>query len=414
MAGAKLEKTRWPGIYRRGQRYVFEWTDAQGKRRRGMADTREEASTRKAAEETNASRGDLGERGPRARTTFASYALELFGATLEADGRRVRGRYAGRRGAIRDSTREDYRRQIERYWLPVLDKKALGKVTAPDLSRILAALATRDGDAYLADSSLRRIFAPVAALLATAAEEGLIAHNPARDVRVPTGRDALQNFDRDADDGDDPVSGRARALTHEQLASFLVVVDPRWRLFFELLASTGLRVSEAFALRWRDLVLDGPRPVARIRRAYVRGVYGPPKSRHGRRDVPISFRVVRGLRAHHASTEWSRPQDLVFPTLTGTAMDDGNLRHRTLKPAAEEVGVGWVGFHTFRHTCASMLIADGRNIVQVSRWLGHHSPSFTLDVYAHLMDEGVGDPLELGGDTSGSGSALRERSVALN
>ncbi len=44
-----------------------------------------------------------------------------------------------------------------------------------------------------------------------------------------------------------------------------------------------------------------------------------------------------------------------------------------------------------------MLIAEGRNIVQVSRWLGHHSPSFTLDVYAHLMDEGVGDPLELSG-----------------
>ena len=37
-----------------------------------------------------------------------------------------------------------------------------------------------------------------------------------------------------------------------------------------------------------------------------------------------------------------------------------------------------------------MLIAEGLNMVQVSRWLGHHSPSFTLDVYAHLMDDGVG------------------------
>ena len=42
-----------------------------------------------------------------------------------------------------------------------------------------------------------------------------------------------------------------------------------------------------------------------------------------------------------------------------------------------------------------MLIAEGRNIVQVSRWLGHHSPSFTLDVDAHLMEDGVGDALEL-------------------
>jgi integrase len=185
-------------------------------------------------------------------------------------------------------------------------------------------------------------------------------------------------------------------------------------VFFELLASTGLRVSEALALRWRDLILDGSRPVVRVRRAYVRGVYGPPKSRHGRRDVPIGFQLVRALRARHTSTEWSRPQDLVFPTLTGSAMNDGNLRNRVLKPAAEETGVGWAGFHTFRHTCASMLIADGRNIVQVSRWLGHHPPSFTLDVYAHLMDEGVGDALVLEGDTSGSGSAPWQRSVALS
>ena len=33
--------------------------------------------------------------------------------------------------------------------------------------------------------------------------------------------------------------------------------------------------------------------------------------------------------------------------------------------------------------------------MQVSRWLGHHSPSFTLDVYSHLMDEGVGEPLNV-------------------
>jgi hypothetical protein len=65
------------------------------------------------------------------------------------------------------------------------------------------------------------------------------------------------------------------------------------------------------------------------------------------------------------------------------------------QPAAQEAGAAWAGFHAFRHYCASALIADGRNIVQVSRWLGHHSPSFTLDVYAHLMDDGVGAALEL-------------------
>jgi integrase len=53
---------------------------------------------------------------------------------------------------------------------------------------------------------------------------------------------------------------------------------------------------------------------------------------------------------------------------------------------------------------ASALIEDGRNIVQISRLLGHHSPSFTLSVYAHLMDDGVGGPLEL--DLTSSRDAL--------
>ena len=65
-------------------------------------------------------------------------------------------------------------------------------------------------------------------------------------------------------------------------------------------------------------------------------------------------------------------------------------------PFAGEAGVPWLGFHALRHGFASALIEEGRNVVQISRLLGHHSPSFTLGVYAHLMDEGTGGPLDLG------------------
>ena len=68
--------------------------------------------------------------------------------------------------------------------------------------------------------------------------------------------------------------------------------------------------------------------------------------------------------------------------------------------AAEEVGAPWCGWHTLRHTCASILFDDGRNVVQVQRWLGHHKPSFTIDTYVHLLDDDLGAPLEgLGGNT---------------
>lgn len=49
-----------------------------------------------------------------------------------------------------------------------------------------------------------------------------------------------------------------------------------------------------------------------------------------------------------------------------------------------------VSFHTFRHTCASLLFQAGRNVKQVQAWLGHADPGFTLRTYIHLIDEGVG------------------------
>jgi integrase len=53
--------------------------------------------------------------------------------------------------------------------------------------------------------------------------------------------------------------------------------------------------------------------------------------------------------------------------------------------------VAWVTFHTFRHTCASLLFEAGRNVSQVAEWLGHADPAYTLRRYVHLLDAGLGD-----------------------
>jgi integrase len=48
-----------------------------------------------------------------------------------------------------------------------------------------------------------------------------------------------------------------------------------------------------------------------------------------------------------------------------------------------------------RHSAGHLrLFAEGRNVVQVQRWLGHHSASFTLDTYVHLLDNDLGEPLQ--------------------
>ena len=82
----------------------------------------------------------------------------------------------------------------------------------------------------------------------------------------------------------------------------------------------------------------------------------------------------------------------VFPTREGTHLDPSNVAARVLKPAARRAGVPWAGFHTFRHTCATMLFRHGLNGKQVQMWLGHHSPAFTLATYVHLLADDLPDP----------------------
>jgi integrase len=50
--------------------------------------------------------------------------------------------------------------------------------------------------------------------------------------------------------------------------------------------------------------------------------------------------------------------------------------NRVWAPARKAAALDWAGLHALRHTCASLLIDEGRSPVQIAAWLGHHSPAF--------------------------------------
>lgn len=376
---AKMERTRHPGIFRRGSRYVVAYR-ADGVQRWESARTLDEARRLKAARTADRDRGEL---QGQSRVRFRAYAEEWID--------RYQGN--GRRGFTED-TRLDYRRDLERYAFPFFDARlgrALAGVTPRDVAKWVGWLCDEKAQGRrLADATVRRIASPVRACLASARREGLIRHNPADGAVLPH-RPAIDEDDEDA----------VRAFTREQLDAVLRVVHRDHATMFRVLAATGLRWGELAALRWRDLELGGA-PRAKVRRALARrrtkaapATFKPPKSKHGRRDVPLDASLVRELRDRRGSARFAAADDLVFPARNGSPLRQENVRRRVLKPAVEEAGASWAGFHTFRHTCASMLFERGANAVQVQRWLGHHSASFTLATYVHLLDSGVGDALAL-------------------
>ncbi len=242
----------------------------------------------------------------------------------------------------------------------------------------------------LSDKTVRNALGPLKACLATARREGLIRHNPATDVALPhrarmdDDEDRPRPFPRVEGDDDEAI---------ETMELVVECVHESHRLMFELLAATGLRCSELLVLEGRHLALGGDRPHVKVRQRVRRRrgeglVIGPLKSRYSKRDVPISRALADRLADRGAAHE------LVFRLTAGSILDPDNLATRVLAPACAAAGVEWAGFHTFRHTVASRLFAEGRNVVQVQRWLGHHLASFTLDTYVHLLDNHLGEPLQ--------------------
>ena len=388
---AAMVKTPTPGIFKRGSRYVVVYR-AGGKQRKESARTLDEARRLKAKRTAQVADGEF---HAQSRATFHDYAREWVD--------RYHGR--GRRG-FRESTREDYRRLLDAYAFDFFGERLrISELTPRHVAQYVGWLCeqTTPGGKALSDSTVRNALNPVRACLATAVAEGLIRHNPTHGVSLPHRPTAEES-----------EAEEVRPLTRDQLAVFLAVMHPRHRLLFRFLAATGLRISEAIAVQWRHLHLDGSNPHVKVRRAIVRGRVGPPKSRHGRRNVPLHPDLVSALRVGRKQSEWSADDDLAFPSQAGTPLHVENLRRRALFPAMQEAGASWAGFHALRHTCASMLFARGANAVQVQRWLGHHSAAFTLETYVHLLDGNLGDPLELDaelsqGESRGRDAAARAR-----
>ena len=377
MASPKLQKLeKHPGVYKRGYRYVAIYRDRHGKQHKAFGRTIAEAKAKQEAQATDSRRG---EDRTFSRITFDQYAPDWI---KTYSGRTSRG--------FREDTHNQYDKSLNRHAIPFFNTMMLTEIAPRDIKAFIAhvgAITITEGEnaRKVSASTVRHAVAPVKCLLADAFEEGLIRTNPAVNVRIS------QPVDHDMTDVAPGDEEKIKALTPDELSRLLEALPQDWKLFFEFLAHTGLRISEALALQWRHV--SGDR--VQVRRRYYRGGYAPPKSKYGRRDVPLSPAMAQTLwtlRRGHAADE------LVFPSTVGTPINQGNLATRALKPAARSAGLAGIfdgqrnRFHVFRHTCATMLFTNGMNAKQVQVWLGHHSPAFTVATYVHLLPEDLPTP----------------------
>jgi integrase len=327
------------------------WSARESKRIRKTFPTLADARAWRSETQTGVRRGTL--RAPA--HTVGEAAAELVAGMKT-------GRVRTRSGDVyKPSAIRSYEAALRDHIVPCLGPTRLGDVQHRDVQRIADDLLAQGRDA----STIRNALMPLRVIYRRAVEDGDIAVNPCTHLRLPA------------------VRGR-----HERIASpdeaqrLLAALPERDRPIWATALYAGLRRGELMALRWEDVELATG--VIRVERAYddKEQVEIEPKSRAGRRVVPM-VGALRDVLVEHKQRQ-GRDEGLVFGSSADTPFQPSNLWRRAQR-AWNRASLKPIGLHEARHAFASVLIAAGVNAKAITTYMGHASIQTTYDLYGKLM-----------------------------
>jgi integrase len=216
-------------------------------------------------------------------------------------------------------------------------------------------------------TTVLRAHGVLSGILADAVKARRLAVNPARGVDNLPRKTAKRRVYLSADDVQRLVdeSGEHRALVLT-------------------LAYCGLRWGEAIGLRVRDIEFLRRRLAVHANAVQigVRHAVGGTKGRTAR-SVPVPSFLLNELSVRCVG---KGPEELVFSAPGGGYLPRPKSSNGWFTRAAKSAGVQAITPHDLRHTCASLAISAGVNVLALQRMLGHKSATVTLDTYADLFD----------------------------
>jgi len=186
-------------------------------------------------------------------------------------------------------------------------------------------------------------------------------------------------------------------FTREEAHKFLAAVKGnRLEALYTVALTMGLRQGEALGLRWRDVDLDMGsirvnKQLQRIDRKYQLTEL---KTSRSRRTLVVPAAILGSLRQHKdvqdaerrtAGQAW-RDTDLVFARRWGYPLSSSVVTHR-FQELLERIGLPKRRFHDLRHSCATLLLAQGVSPRVVMEILGHSQISLTMNTYTHVLPE---------------------------
>lgn len=288
---------------------------------------------------------------------------------------------------LKPKTREGYEGILRKHVLPRLGRRSLASVKPIDIRRFVSELV----DAGYSPSRVRQVRHLLGMLFAAAVENGAIATSPVSGIKIP--REQRRDM---------------QVLTPNQVAALAEAVPARFKALVYLLAYGGLRWGEAAALRRSRVNLLRSRvEVSESVSETSTGLhYGATKTYQSRTVALPAF--LKDMLAEHLRVYVDNdPNALVFTTEAGAPLRNNNWRSRVWTPALQEARLPSVRIHDLRHTCATLLIAQGAHAKAIQRHLGHSSIQITFDTYGHLLPDEQ-DRVAAALDETFRGSARRQ------
>ena len=174
-------------------------------------------------------------------------------------------------------------------------------------------------------------------------------------------------------------------LTAQEFCTLLEHIPEPFRTMRIVAMCLGLRVSEVLGLKWTDIDWEGKRIA--IRQAYVYGRQGDVKTRASQKWMPLDRSLAEKLRQHRLRFASRRNiENWVFANPeTGKPYWPGRVQENWLVPAAKKLGIGRIGWHTFRHSHSTLLHALGVDLKVQQELLRHADVRTTMNIYTQAV-----------------------------
>ena len=256
----------------------------------------------------------------------------------------------------------------ESLWRLLIEPR-FGRMQVASVRPIMIAEWVGAMNARLSASRVRQAYGLLKQIMDAAVANDLIGMSPCRGVKLPKL----------------PASD-PHILTRKQVAAIAANTRSPYDLLVWIIAYSGLRVGEAFALRRRHIDLESGvlKVDSNLMEIGGRKYFDTPKN-HQIRKITLPRFLVRALRKHLESNVADDPDAMLFLTYRGTLLRYNSWRVTHFDPAVQAAGLGHVTPKDLRATHGTW-VADRHGVMAAAKRPGHSNASVTTRHYARAVE----------------------------